>query len=168
MTKADVEKARLNKEQKRTLAEDAKNEYARALVKCNEQQRNHHTKLVPDILSRYQTEFLASSDKYCSTVQSYCQVEEKFRPLMTSCLGDIQHKAKAINGKEDANLIVDEFKTGYHPPEDIQFEGKYTANRAFFQFFNLIFDIFRYRATRGQSERSKDFGWTFQPSQKGP
>ena len=126
VTKADVEKARLNKEQKRTLAEDAKNEYARALVKCNEQQRNHHTKLVPDILSRYQTEFLASSEKYCSTVQSYCQVEEKFRPLMTSCLGDIQHKAKAINGKEDANLIVDEFKTGYHPPEDIQFQGKYT------------------------------------------
>ena len=54
VTKADVEKARVNKEQKRTLAEDAKNEYARALVKCNEQQRTHHTKLVPNILSRYQ------------------------------------------------------------------------------------------------------------------
>jgi len=122
VTKADVEKARVNKEQKRTLAEDAKNEYARALVKCNEQQRTHHTKLVPNILSRYQSEFLSSSDTYCSTVVNYCKVEEKFRPLMTSCLGDIESKANDINGQVDADGYVDEFKTGYHPPEDIPFE----------------------------------------------
>ena len=47
MTKADVEKARQNKEQKRNMAEDAKNEYAQKLVKCNEQQKNHHTQLIP-------------------------------------------------------------------------------------------------------------------------
>ena len=49
MTKADVEKARQNKEQKRNMAEDAKNEYAQKLVKCNEQQKNHHTQLIPGI-----------------------------------------------------------------------------------------------------------------------
>lgn len=47
MTKADVEKARQNKEQKRNMAEDAKNEYAQKLVKCNEQQKSHHTQLIP-------------------------------------------------------------------------------------------------------------------------
>jgi len=47
VTKADVEKARQNKEQKRNMAEDAKNEYAQKLVKCNEQQKNHHTQLIP-------------------------------------------------------------------------------------------------------------------------
>ena len=29
------------------MAEDAKNEYAQKLVKCNEQQKNHHTQLIP-------------------------------------------------------------------------------------------------------------------------
>ena len=44
---------------------------------------------------------------------------------MTSCLGDIESKANDINGQVDADGYVDEFKTGYHPPEDIPFEGKY-------------------------------------------
>ena len=42
---------------------------------------------------------------------------------MTSCLGDIESKANDINGQVDADGYVDEFKTGYHPPEDIPFEG---------------------------------------------
>merc|ERR1711892_6574 len=130
VTKADVEKARVNKEQKRTLAEDAKNEYVRTLVKCNEQQRQHHTKLVPNILQRYQGEFLASADTYGATVINYCKVEEKFRPLMTSCLGDIETKASDINGKADADGLVDEFKTGYHPPDDIPFEDIEKAGQA--------------------------------------
>ena len=113
----------MNKEQKRTLAEDAKNDYARALVKCNEQQRAHHTRVVPDLLQQYQAEYIKSAETYCQTVKKYCAAEEKFRPLMSSCLGDISAKANQVNGQTDADSVVDEFKTGYHPPEDIPFEG---------------------------------------------
>merc|ERR1712064_189134 len=58
VTKADVEKARQNKEQKRNMAEDAKNEYAQKLVKCNEQQKNPQTHLIPATLNKYQTSYV--------------------------------------------------------------------------------------------------------------
>jgi len=122
VTKADVEKARQNKEQKRNMAEDAKNEYAQKLVKCNEQQKNHHTQLIPAILNNYQTSYVKTADEFNHILLNYCQAEEKFRPLIKSCLDDFAANAEKIDSTKDSEFIVEELKTGYHPPEDIPFE----------------------------------------------
>lgn len=122
VTKADVEKARYNKEQKKQLAEDAKNEYANKLVKCNEQQRDHHTKLVPKILNNYQTHFLKSSDEFSRTLKNYCMTGHTFFPLIIKCAQDFEADVDKINKEEDSEFIVDDLKTGYNPPDDIPFE----------------------------------------------
>lgn len=122
VTKADVEKSRQNKEQKRNMAEDAKNEYAQKLVKCNEQQKNHHTQLIPAILNNYQTSYIKTADEFNHILLNFCQAEEKFRPLIKSCLDDFAANAGKIDSTKDSEYIVEELKTGYHPPEDIPFE----------------------------------------------
>ena len=55
---------------------------------------------------------------------NYCQAEEKFRPLIKSCLDDFAANAEKIDSAKDSEYIVEELKTGYHPPEDIPFEGE--------------------------------------------
>ena len=77
MTKADVEKARQNKEQKRNMAEDAKNEYAQKLVKCNEQQKNHHTQLIPGMHVKIRVAIL--------TKRIFSNIEQLSNKLCKNC-----------------------------------------------------------------------------------
>ena len=76
------------------------------------------------ILNNYQTSYVKTADEFNHILLNYCQAEEKFRPLIKSCLDDFAANAEKIDSTKDSEFIVEELKTGYHPPEDIPFEGE--------------------------------------------
>ena len=84
VTKADVEKARLNSHQKRQQAEESKNDYSNKLVKFNEHQKTHHHELVPTIINQYQNSFVKNVDEYRMTLNKLVAAEEKFRQGKTT------------------------------------------------------------------------------------
>ena len=75
-------------------------------------------------MNNYQTSYVKTADEFNHILLNYCQAEEKFRPLIKSCLDDFAANAEKIDSTKDSEFIVEELKTGYHPPEDIPFEGE--------------------------------------------
>lgn len=53
---------------------------------------------------------------------SSVDIERKVFPILTQCLDGIVNAAEEINEKEDTNLVIDRYKSGFQPPEDIPFE----------------------------------------------
>ena len=53
---------------------------------------------------------------------SSVDIERKVFPILNQCLDGIVNAAEEINEKEDTNLVIDRYKSGFQPPEDIPFE----------------------------------------------
>ncbi|XP_042912921.2 formin-binding protein 1-like, partial [Parasteatoda tepidariorum] len=49
-------------------------------------------------------------------------VHKQVIPLVIKCLDGIISAAESINPREDSYLVIEKFKSGYEPPEDIPFE----------------------------------------------
>ncbi|CAG5091033.1 Oidioi.mRNA.OKI2018_I69.PAR.g12815.t2.cds [Oikopleura dioica] len=122
VTKADVEKARQNSHHKRQMAEDAKNEYSRCLVEFNRHQKEHHTKLIPDLLNTSQNLALENGNCFREIVKNFCVAECSYRPLIAKCIDDIDHKSGSIDPEADCETVIEMTKTGYARPDDKPFE----------------------------------------------
>lgn len=53
---------------------------------------------------------------------SSADIERKVFPILNQCLDGIVNAAEEINEKEDTILVIDRYKSGFQPPEDIPFE----------------------------------------------
>lgn len=122
VTKADVEKARIASHTKRQQAEDAKNEYSRCLVAFNEQQRDHYTKHIPELLNDTQSLTKGNGDCFQEILRNYCLAEKSFRPLISKCIDDMESRGNTIDSVQDCNMVVETVKTGYSRPEEKPFE----------------------------------------------
>ncbi|CAH2228608.1 jg27239 [Pararge aegeria aegeria] len=54
---------------------------------------------------------------------SSVDVERKVFPIIIQCLDGMEHAAKSINEKEDTQLVIERYKSGFVPPEDFRFEA---------------------------------------------
>merc|ERR1711953_1538007 len=104
--KPDTTKNRKNNSRK-----TQKNEYANKLVKCNDQQRDHHNKLIPNILNNYQSQYLKSIDEFGRTLKNYCKTGHTFYPLIIKCAQDFEAEVDKIDKNADSEFIVDDLKT---------------------------------------------------------
>lgn len=50
------------------------------------------------------------------------EIERSVAPIISQCLDGIEKAANEINEKEDTNLVIERFKSGFTPPGDIPFE----------------------------------------------
>ena len=50
------------------------------------------------------------------------QTEQDVIPIISQCLQGIQNSADTIDEKEDSQLVIEKFKSGFFPPSDIPFE----------------------------------------------
>ncbi|GIY21847.1 hypothetical protein CEXT_163541 [Caerostris extrusa] len=122
LSRADVEKARLHAQLKNRTAEDYKTDYANQLQKTNELQRLHFYDLMPNIFQQLQD---MDERRICciqNVMQRFASVHKQVLPIILKCLDGIITAAEAINPREDTRLVIEKYKSGYDPPEDIPFE----------------------------------------------
>ncbi|XP_034234292.1 formin-binding protein 1-like isoform X1 [Thrips palmi] len=122
LSRMDVEKQRTNMTIKSQQCEDAKNEYANQLQKTNDLQAQHYQHLMPDIFQHLQE----LDEKRIKNIKNFMtqsvDIERSVFPIINQCLDGIIRAADQINEKEDTQMVIERYKSGFIPPGDFQFE----------------------------------------------
>ncbi|XP_039288453.1 formin-binding protein 1-like isoform X4 [Nilaparvata lugens] len=122
LSRAEVEKQRMNMTLKSQQCEETKNEYASQLQRTNDLQNQHYHILLPDVFRNLQD----LDEKRIKDIRNFmihsADVERKVFPIISKCLDGIVSAAQQINEKEDTLLVIERYKSGFQPPTDIPFE----------------------------------------------
>lgn len=107
---------------KNQLCESAKNEYADQLQRTNDLQRQHYRSGLPEVFRQLQ----ALDEKRIKNVKNFikcsAEIERGVFPIINTCLDGIVKASNVINEKEDTLLVIEKYKSGFNPPDDIPFE----------------------------------------------
>lgn len=122
LSRAELEKAKNNKLNKERACENSKTDYARQLQLANEAQRQHYTQYMPQVFQKLQ-DLETKRIEYTRTfMQQSAIIQKDVIKIITKCLDGIVETADSINPMADAQLVVDKYKSGMQPPDDIPFE----------------------------------------------
>jgi hypothetical protein len=122
LSRAEVEKQRRNMSIKSQQCEETKSEYANQLQKTNDLQTHHYHTMMPDVFHQLQ-EFDETRIKNIKNIMiQSVDIERNVFPIISKCLDGIVRAAEQINEKEDTQMVIERYKSGFQPPEDIPFE----------------------------------------------
>ncbi|XP_043274862.1 formin-binding protein 1-like isoform X4 [Venturia canescens] len=122
LSRAEVEKQRMNMTLKTQQSEEAKTEYANQLQKTNEMQTLHYHTAMPEVFQHLQE----LDEKRIKNMRNYMmksvEIERAVAPIIAQCLDGIEKAANEINEKEDTSMVIERYKSGFTPPGDFPFE----------------------------------------------
>ncbi|KFO85335.1 Formin-binding protein 1, partial [Buceros rhinoceros silvestris] len=122
VTKADVEKARQQAQLRHQMAEDSKAEYSSTLQKFNSEQHDHYYTHIPNIFQKIQEMEERRIVRIGESMKTFADVDRQVIPIIGKCLDEITTAAESIDHKNDSQLVIEAFKSGFEPPGDIDFE----------------------------------------------
>uniref|UniRef100_A0A8C4PKA3 Formin binding protein 1 n=1 Tax=Equus asinus TaxID=9793 RepID=A0A8C4PKA3_EQUAS len=122
VTKADVEKARQQAQTRHQMAEDSKADYSLILQKFNQEQREYYYTHIPTIFHKIQEMEERRIVRVGESMKTYAEVDRQVIPIIGKCLDEIVKAAKSIDQKNDSQLVIEAYKSGFEPPGDIEFE----------------------------------------------
>lgn len=122
LSRAEVEKARMISLTKNQMCDDCKTEYANHLQKTNELQRLHFTELMPKIFNQLQD----MEERRAACIQNHMKqsalIQRQVFPIIDKCLEGVIKAAETIDPKEDTYQVIEKYKSGNFPPEDLPFD----------------------------------------------
>jgi hypothetical protein len=122
LSRTEVEKQRMNLSIKSQQRDETKDEYANQLQKTNDLQNQHYHTLMPDVFHQLQT----LDEKRIKNIKNFmiqsANIERNAFPIISKCLDGIVRAAEQINEKEDTQMAIERYKSGFQPPEYIPFE----------------------------------------------
>ncbi|CAD6241178.1 GSCOCG00009199001-RA-CDS [Cotesia congregata] len=123
LSRAEVEKQRMNMTLKTQQSEEAKTEYANQLQKTNEMQTLHYHTAMPQVFHQLQE----LDEKRIKNMRNYMlksvEIERAVAPIISQCLEGIEKAANEVNEKEDTLLPPGDF-----PFEDLSVAKSYDSN----------------------------------------
>ncbi|XP_006044178.1 formin-binding protein 1 isoform X8 [Bubalus kerabau] len=122
VTKADVEKARQQAQTRHQMAEDSKTDYSSILQKFNHEQHEYYHTHIPNIFQKIQEMEERRIVRIGESVKTYAELDRQVIPIIGKCLDGIVKAAESIDPKNDSQLVVEAYKSGFEPPGDIEFE----------------------------------------------
>ncbi|XP_024417817.3 formin-binding protein 1 isoform X15 [Desmodus rotundus] len=122
VTKADVEKARQQAQLRHQMAEDSKADYSSILQKFNHEQREYYYTHIPTIFQQIQEMEERRIVRLGESMKTYAEVDRQVIPIIGKCLDGIVKAAESIDQKNDSQLVIEAYKSGFEPPGDIDFE----------------------------------------------
>lgn len=122
LSRAEVDKHRMTSNIKRQQMDDSKTEYANQLQKTNDFQTLYYQNLSPAVFTSLQD----MEEKRIKCIQTFmrksAQTHQDVLPIIGQCLEGIQKCTDAIDEKEDSRIVIEKYKSGFEPPQDIPFE----------------------------------------------
>lgn len=122
VTKADVEKARQQAQIRHQMAEDSKADYSSMLQKFNHEQREYYYTHIPTIFQKIQEMEERRIVRMGESMKTYAEADRQVVPIIGKCLDGIVKAAESIDQKNDSQLVIEAYKSGFEPPGDIEFE----------------------------------------------
>ncbi|NWI37665.1 FNBP1 protein, partial [Picathartes gymnocephalus] len=122
VTKADVEKARQQAQLRHQMAEDSKAEYSSTLQKFNSEQHEHYFTHIPNIFQKIQEMEERRIMRIGESMKTFAEVDRQVIPIIGKCLDEITKAAELVDHKNDSQMVIEAFKSGFEPPGDIDFE----------------------------------------------
>ncbi|XP_053708968.1 cdc42-interacting protein 4 homolog isoform X1 [Synchiropus splendidus] len=121
-TRMDVDKAKLHCSARTHAAEECKSDYAAQLQKYNKEQRFFYYTEIPQIFNKLQD---MDERRIRRLAQGYCQfseVEQAVVPIISKCLEGVAAAGGRISEKQDSLLLIEQHKSGFERPADVEFE----------------------------------------------
>jgi len=128
LSRAEVEKQRMNSTVKSQQYDDCKNEYANQLEKTNELQSKYYGHLQPTVFQNLQDLDEKRIKCFKNFILKAVQAEKEVLPIVSQCLDGMAASAESIDEKEDSRVVIEKFKSGFSPPGDIPFEDLSTID----------------------------------------
>ncbi|CAM9581186.1 unnamed protein product [Lampetra fluviatilis] len=122
VTKADVEKARTQSNQRMQMAEDCKSEYAAQLQKFNEEQNQHYFTVMPKVFQDLQAMDERRISNIAESITRFADIDRQVMPILGKCLDEMTSAAESISAEKDSGLVVEAYKSGFERPSDVDFE----------------------------------------------
>uniref|UniRef100_A0A4W3J3G0 Formin binding protein 1a n=1 Tax=Callorhinchus milii TaxID=7868 RepID=A0A4W3J3G0_CALMI len=120
VTKADVEKARQQAQGRHQMASESKGDYASKLQHFNKEQQEHYYTKIPAIFQVNMDE--RRIVRIGESMKTFSEVERQVLPIIGKCLDGITAAAESIDQKQDAQSVIETFKSGFECPGDFDFE----------------------------------------------
>lgn len=121
-TKFDVDKAKQHSHARTRTAEECRNDYAAELQKYNKDQNSHYYSEIPQLFNKLQDmderRIRSLADGYCK----FSDIEKKVLPIISKCLEGISAAGAKVNDKQDSILLIEQHKSGFEPPAEVEFE----------------------------------------------
>ncbi|XP_044041168.1 cdc42-interacting protein 4 homolog isoform X2 [Siniperca chuatsi] len=121
-TRIDVEKAKQHAHARTHTAEECRSDYAAQLQKYNKEQNFFYYSEIPQIFNKMQD---MDERRIRRLAEGYCQfsdIEKKVLPIISKCLEGISAAGRKINEKQDSMLFIEQHKSGFERPGDVEFE----------------------------------------------
>ncbi|KAM9856903.1 thyroid hormone receptor interactor 10b isoform 1-T1 [Aulostomus maculatus] len=121
-TRLDVEKAKNHSHARTHTAEECRNDYAAQLQKYNKEQNYFYYSEIPQIYNKLQD---MDERRIRRLAEGYCQfseIEKKVLPIISKCLEGISTAGGRIDEKKDSILFIEQHKSGFERPGDLEFE----------------------------------------------
>ncbi|XP_067944722.1 cdc42-interacting protein 4 homolog isoform X2 [Watersipora subatra] len=122
LSRAEVDRAKSVAYQKAQFCSDCKAGYAQALEQTNSHQRDYYNKHLPQVFQSLQEMDEGRIMKLQQSVKNMSNEEKRIQPIVNTCLDGISAASEKIDHGEDSRKVIDKFKSGFFPPEDIAFE----------------------------------------------
>lgn len=129
LSRAEVEKQRMNASIKSQQCEDSKNEYANQLQKTNQLQGDHYNTVMPGIFQGLQDLDEKRINNFKNLLKQSVDIERAVFPIINKCLDGIVSAADSIDEKFDSQVVIERYKSGFTPPGDIPFDDLSTPRQ---------------------------------------
>uniref|UniRef100_A0A1A7WU54 Thyroid hormone receptor interactor 10 n=1 Tax=Iconisemion striatum TaxID=60296 RepID=A0A1A7WU54_9TELE len=121
-TRLDVEKAKHTANARTRTAEECRNDYAAELQKYNKEQNSYYYVEIPQTFNKLQDldekRIQLLSEGYCK----FSDIEKNVLPIISRCLEGITAAGTKIDEKQDSLLFIEQNKSGFERPADVEFE----------------------------------------------
>ncbi len=122
LSRAEVEKQRLQSLYKSQQCEDTKKEYANQLDKANELQTSFYQILMPSVFQGLQDVDSKRIQCFKGNMKQATELEIQVYPIVKKCLEGVAKATESVDEEMDSQLVIDRYKSGFQPPEAIVFE----------------------------------------------
>eukprot|EP01137_Pigoraptor_chileana_P019250 Opistho-2@80013 len=120
--KSDVDKLKNAAQQKKQLAEEANNDYILCVEKTNSIRQSYYNTELPQVLNALQQMDEDRTSQISQLFVSYSEIERGTLSIITSCLNNIREGAEKIDPHGDSALFIEDHKSGFMPPGDVQYQ----------------------------------------------
>ncbi|XP_040338572.1 formin-binding protein 1 isoform X7 [Herpailurus yagouaroundi] len=120
--KQERKSARQQAQVRHQMAEDSRADYSSILQKFNHEQHEYYHTHIPNIFQKIQEMEERRILRIGESMKTYAEVDRQVIPIIGKCLDEIVKAAESIDQKNDSQLVIEAYKSGFEPPGDIEFE----------------------------------------------
>jgi hypothetical protein len=103
---------------KTKISDDAHIHYSSYVSLYNDTQRLFYERQLPSILSDLQQLDGKRSDELKHVYIEFIQSHAEVLPRIQTCLDEMSKQTEQLNSYTDAQIVIDEYKSGYAIPDD--------------------------------------------------